>query len=84
MRGQSRSARVAARWNKTSPAEEFRARRVGVRGTILTLAQPGSLIKMSAELQRTSKRPIREPFSSPRQIPYAPLTYVPREADGAA
>ena len=84
MRGQSRSARVAGRWNKTSRAEEFRARCICARGTVFTLAQPGSLIKMSAELERASKRPIPEPLSSPRQIPYAPLRYVPHEAQGAA
>jgi hypothetical protein len=84
VRGQSRSARVAGRWNKTSRAEEFRARCIGARGTVFTLARPGSLIEMSAELQRTSKRPIPQPLSSPRQIPYVPLTYARHDADGAA
>ena len=84
MRGQSQSALVTARcttarWNKTSRAGKMRARLISARGAVFTLAQPGSLIKTSVWPQRASKRPIREPLSTSRQIPSAP-----HAADGAA
>ena len=83
MRGQSQSALVTARWmtarwNKTSRAEGS-ARLIGARAVVFTLAQPGSLIKTSVWPQRASKRPIRQPLSTSRQIPSAP-----HDADGAA
>jgi hypothetical protein len=79
VRGQSQSALVTARWNKTSRAGKFRARLTGARGVVFTLAQPGSLIETSVAPQRASKRPIREPLSTSRQIPFAS-----HDADGAA
>ena len=79
MRGQSQSALVTARCNKTSRAGKFRAPLIGARGVLLTLIQPGSLIKTSDWPQRASKRPIRGPLSTSRQIPSAP-----HAADGAA
>jgi hypothetical protein len=84
VRGQSQSALVTARcttarWNKTSRAGKFRARLISARGAVFTLAQPGSLIKTSVWPQRASKRPIRGPLSTSRQIPSAP-----HAADGAA
>ena len=79
MRGQSRSALVAARWNRTSRAGKLRARLIGARAVVFTRAQPGSLIKTSVWPQRASKRPIRQPLSTSRQIPSAP-----HDADGAA
>jgi hypothetical protein len=57
----------------------FRARLIGARAVVFTLAQPGSLIKTSVWPQRASKRPIRQPLSTSRQIPSAP-----HDADGAA
>ena len=73
VRGRFGTAQVAAEWNYTLLAERLRRPRVGARRDLFTLAQPGSLIKMSNWPQRASKRPIRKPLSVTHQIPFSPL-----------
>ena len=72
MRGLFGTARVAARWNQTSRAENFRRLLVRAHSDPFTVAQPGSLIKKSNWALRASKRPIPEPLFAPHQIPFAP------------
>lgn len=79
MRGLSGTAKAAAWRNNTPLPSRFRGPLVGEHGELFTLAQPGSLIKRSNRPQRASKRPIREPLSTPLKIPFVPLA-----ADGAA
>lgn len=72
VRGLSGTAWVAARWNQTSRAGNFRRPLIVAHRDPFTVAQPGSLIKKSNWPRRASKRPIPEPLFAPHQIPFAP------------